>query len=139
MKKKDLGSTTQLEKYEKARKKEKVFGIIVVTLLIIFICVGLFHSSNSNEDKEVLTTPENMCSRIQASPSWAIGTGEIIKTGYINFGNESLNVVEEELIPLRMYFLYHPNCVWCQKQINEFGSTWEIYKESGYTIDCSNV
>lgn len=65
------------------------------------------------------------------------GNGNIITTGYQTFGDEKFNFVKEELIPRKIFFIYHSECEYCKKQIEYFEETWEDYVNSGLTIDCS--
>lgn len=115
-----------------------IIGVILVVLATVMFFKNLVTYEQDNL-VEITSAPEDICSRIQVSPSWANENGEIIKVGYVDFGNMSLIVVEEYLIPAKIYFLHHLGCGWCRKQINEFGLTWEFYEESGYAIDCSKV
>ena len=86
---------------------------------------------------ENLITPENMCSRITATPSWADYRGSILGVGVQQFNNsfEATNILIDESI----YFLYNSNCGACIKQIEILGDDWDRYKESGLTIDCSKI
>ena len=109
-------------------------------ILLIFLCIGvcyiLYEVKKEMPGSDIFKA--KMCIKIQGTPSWASSDGEIIAAGYTNFGEVSYNVVEEVLIPNKIYFIYNPDCGWCKKQIEYFGSTWDKYKESGFTVDCSN-
>ncbi len=82
---------------------------------------------------EYATLQEEMCASIRGTPSWADSEGVIIDSGY----RETYSV--NDLIEDKIYYLYNPNCGWCQKQITFFGETWQAYIDSGYTVDCSAV
>lgn len=121
---------------EKERQKEKLrdnpwkFSTIVLIILIIAIISINYYEKINNEKKL-----DNICKKIQGTPSWVNDEGNIIGNGFNSFGNKSWNVVER-LIKNKIYFVYHPSCSYCQKQIEYFGNTWNDYVESGFTINC---
>lgn len=108
--------------------------IIICTILIIPKFVDTEEKSNIRDQAFL----EELCSKVTSIPSWANKKGEIINSGYIPFGNQSKEFIDG-LILEEIYFIYHPDCGWCHKQIEDFGEHWQRYLESGLTIDCSNV
>ena len=81
----------------------------------------------------------DVCSKITGTPSWADDEGNIITSGYQSFGNVSWDVVNGELIPKKVHFLYSSTCGWCLEQIKYFGNTWPDYVNSGLTHDCKEI
>lgn len=106
------------------------FGVIV-----LFLLIGEFVTLQAKWDKQNNLNPEDLCSEIQGTPAW-VQNGEIIDYGYNSFGDQTIRVVNEVLIPEQIYFLYNPNCGWCKKQIEYFGKDWDDYVNSGLAIDC---
>lgn len=110
---------------------------ILGALILIF---GIINVNNIFKEKEILVdlvTPESMCSRINATPSWADYRGNILGVGIQQFNNsfEATNILINESI----YFIYNPNCGACIRQIEIFGNDWDKYKESGLTINCLEI
>ena len=119
-------------------KKSKIWKVVVV-LFGILLVVALFTKGFGIIGKAVAdgeeygSLKEKMCSSIRGTPAWADSKGNIIDYGY----KETYfvdNLIEDEI-----YFLYHPGCSWCQKQIEHFGEEWQKYIDSGYTIDCNTI
>jgi len=107
-------------------------GIFAVLFIISLFTGGFGIGGKAVADGEV-TLQEKMCSSIKGTPSWADSEGIIIASGY----RETYSV--DDLIKDKIYYLYHPGCGWCQKQITFFGEDWQKYVDSGYTVDCSMV
>ena len=136
-------------------KRQKIFYILVVALLLIIISLFIFLPSNSTESFtcpiETIKLPssyhfcylreaeqiksfgkvvfpiESLCNK--RTPAWA-KDGEIIGYGY----REDWNI-----LPNGVFFYHRPNCYWCQKQIENFGEQYFTeLKSNGYVIDCSN-
>jgi len=105
--------------------------IIMCTILIIPKLVDTNESNIGNQ-----TFLEELCSKVTSIPSWANKKGEIINSGYIPFGNQSKEFIDG-LILEEIYFIYHPDCEWCHKQIEDFGEHWQRYNESGLAVDCT--
>jgi len=119
-------------------KKDTLWKIGTIVFAVLFI-ISLFWSPFGRGTGEVITEEdtgettlqEQMCSSIPGTPSWADSEGIIIASGY----RETYSV--DDLIEDKIYYLYHPGCGWCQKQITFFGEDWQKYIDSGYTVDCS--
>jgi len=105
--------------------------MIILGLLIVFFFIEGFLIKESFE--------EGLCKSIQGTPAWSTQDGEIIGYGYIEIPNMSVDLVNQELIPANIYFLYNSDCSVCIKQIEYFGNTWEDYQKSGLTINCKEV
>ena len=110
-----------------------VIFLILLIILLIWNPFGGNNKESEEENGESLTLQEEMCASIMGTPAWADSEGVIINYGY----NETYLV--ENLIEDKIYFLYHPGCGWCHKQIEYFGESWQEYVDSGYTIDCMEV
>lgn len=112
-------------------------------LLAAIILMGIFFYYQATKEVEVPQPKDikvHFCEILQGTPSWGNFQGEIFDRGYKDFhamANKSYDVVNEVLIPDQIFFIYHPDCGWCQKQIEEFGDNWEDYVNSGLTVDCS--
>lgn len=124
---------------------ENPFMLSIITSAVIvglFILVGSYDSGIKTfgiDDTNENFTPVELCSKIQGTPSWINSTdGEIIAEGYLNFANGS-EIVNKELIPLGIIFIYHSGCGYCNEQIKSFGTAWQDYVDSNLTIDCSQV
>jgi len=106
-------------------KKTFIFGIcIILSVSLILILVVL--PAISIPKTEIV---QFSCSQLQYTPSW-IQDGKIISTGYIQ------GVKVEDLINEKISFYWVDSCHWCHKQIDEWGSEWETYIESGFTMEC---
>ena len=109
--------------------------MIILGLLIVFFFIEGFLIKESFE--------EGLCKSIKGTPAWAIEqpnkSMEILAYGYIEIPNMSVDLVNQELIPANIYFLYNSDCSVCIKQIEYFGNTWEDYQKSGLTINCKEV
>ncbi len=113
----------------KMRENPWIASTLFLGILVLILMVGNF----VEED----TWQKNICQNIRGTPSW-VKDGVVFDSGYTNFGNQSLDVVNDVLIPQEIYFIYSSNCGWCEKQIDYFGTTWGDYVDAGLTIDCSN-
>ena len=121
-------------------KKDIIWKVATVLFAVLFV-VSLFtggfgiggHAVANGETGEYATLQERICASIRGTPAWADSEGNVIDYGY-----KETNSVDD-LIEAKMYFIYHPGCGWCQKQITFFGEEWQKYIDSGYTIDCSAV
>ncbi|MBA7601811.1 hypothetical protein ES703_08893 [subsurface metagenome] len=115
-------------------KKDTLWKIGTIVFAVLFI-ISLVWNPFGRGTGEVITgettLQEQMCSSIRGTPSWADSEGIIIASGY----RETYSV--DDLIEDKIYYLYHPGCGWCQKQITFFGEDWQKYIDSGYTVDCS--
>jgi len=128
-KKDDEGNITS-----KIRKNPFIVTTIVLCIFCIFVVIGNVIESK-NIDK---TENEILCSVIFATPAWA-SNGKIISYGVIIPKNESIDFVNEFLIPERTKFLYNPHCSACEAQIDYFKEqgTWEAYQNEGLTVSCN--
>ena len=117
-------------------------GIFAVLFIISLFTGGFGIGGKAVSDTEEVITgettgeetlQEQMCSSISGTPSWADSEGIIIASGY----RETYSV--DDLIEDKIYYLYHPGCGWCQRQITFFGEDWQKYVDSGYTVDCSTL
>ncbi|HDK42519.1 MAG TPA: hypothetical protein ENG87_04010 [Candidatus Pacearchaeota archaeon] len=120
---------------KKEYNKWKTGTYVLLAIIILMIVITIYQENKSIED---FASPESICSRIKATPSWADINGNIIDTGYKNLTGltyDELNI----LIEKNIRFVYHPGCKYCQKQMLEFGYFWNDYQDSGLTIDCSKL
>ena len=84
-------------------------------------------------------SPEGMCSRIRATPTWMDKNGDILGEGVQMFNTSLSKDYTDYFINDSVYLIYNSGCSACIKQIEIFGEEWERYKESGLAIDCSEV
>jgi len=148
------------DELKKDKKSKKKYWIIVLIFLGIFGAVVTAYVINpdlvekinffkNNETTnptqnpnpnggEVMTFPEYICSSIKVTPTWANEMG-IIDEGYTNFNNTPSRDVTDLLIQQGIYLVYQEGCGACDAQIEYFGTEWERYVNSGYTINCNQV
>ena len=121
------------------------------TFILAFCCVvvilfgsvlGIGDSVFGNKPNGYDSLEELMCKNIEGTPAWANYNGMILDYGFKNFDDDLMsvdkNLIIESLIEDKIYYLYNPNCIHCQKQEEWFGEeAYSKYKESGYTIDCT--
>ncbi len=120
-------------------KKDTIWKVAAVVFAVLFV-ISLFTGGFGIGGKVVAdgnggeaTLKQEMCASIRGTPAWADSEGNILDYGY----KETYTV--DDLIQDKMYFLYHPGCGWCQKQIEFFSEDWQKYIDSGYTVDCNAV
>ncbi len=124
-------------------KEINMWKISTITLaILVVILLGnsiyedyLFNKNLPLENRQV-SFGERVCSMIESTPAWSNGTD--VSYGYQSFGNQSLQVVSD-LINQEIYFIYNPDCGYCQQQIKYYVTDWQVYKDSGYTINCKDV
>ena len=109
-------------------------------ILAIIVVVG--NGWDFYEDWKIhndYTSPEGMCSRIRATPTWIDKDGNILGEGVQMFNTSMAKDFTDYFINDSVYLIYNSGCSACIKQIELFGNEWERYKESGLAIDCSEV
>jgi len=117
----------------KIRKNPWIASTIFLGLVcLIFIFSSFDASINGFDEVEV-------CKSISGTPSWTDDSGNVVASGYTNFNNQSIDIVNIFLIPDRIHFIYSNDCGWCKKQIEYFGATWQDYLDSGLTHDCGEI
>jgi len=122
---------------------------IPATIILSIVCLCLIGANLLPNLEESILPAKNpnpadyFCNKTTSTPSWGDINGNIIDVGYKNFsilfGNQSVDIVNEFLIPNKVFFIYNPGCGWCQKQIEYFGLTWQDYVNSGFTVVCGGV
>jgi hypothetical protein len=119
--------------------KHITYALLVVIIILFVNSVYEDYLFNKNLPPELRQVPfdEKICSEIRGTPAW-VQHGDIIGYGYQTFGNKSLQVVPT-FINQSIMFVYHPDCYYCQEQIKYFGTDWELYQDSGLTINCEEV
>lgn len=126
--------TTSVEEGKTLGKMRKnpwiVIAMVLALVCVAFIIESLVPGFNLGEGYS-----GDICSQIKATPSW-VQNGQIVQEGYIDFGNTTATEIVTSLIEDRLTFVYHPDCSWCQKQIESFGDSWDTYVESGLTLNC---
>jgi len=128
-----------MEEETQAVKKRTAWRWVIIILLILVLILLVWNpfGGNNKDSTEIIdgedVTLGEMCFSIEGTPAWANSEGVIIGYGY----NE--NYLVEDLIEDKIYFLYNPGCVWCHKQIEYFGESWQEYVDSNYTVDCSTL
>jgi len=141
----DLNEINIEERPKRNLKPFKIIGLIFGIGLILAIscfCIQEYTSIDlisffKDNPQNDLTFEEGLCAITTGTPSWYYSNGTLAGKGYIPFGNASLEIVDNYLIPNGFYFVYSENCGWCHKQIDDFGETWSNYVKSGLTIDCA--
>ena len=110
--------------------------IILAILLVGSICYNYYADWKVQTD---YTSPEGMCSRIRATPTWMDKDGNILGEGVQMFNTSLAKDFTNYFINDSVYLIYNSGCSACIKQIEIFGDEWERYKESGLAIDCLEV
>lgn len=115
--------------------KRATFILLFCIVIVMFFgsYLGIGDSVFGNKPEGYDSLEEAMCRNIKGTPAWADSSGVILDYGYKEFNMSIVQALVED----KIYFLYHPDCVHCQRQIDHFGDDWSYYKESGYTVDCS--
>lgn len=120
-----------------------VLGILVV------ISYGLMVVGKSNpfnpqpiDNGNYDSLEELMCNNIKGTPAWADYNGYIFDYGVKKFNEEyqsvDSNLVVDNLIKDKIYYLYNPDCIHCQRQAEWFGEeAYSKYKQSSYAVDCT--
>ena len=96
-----------------------------ICFMILFFISAIYLVVAGNKPYEELS--KNItCSNIKYTPAW-VKDGKILGYGYKDWKE----------LPEGVSFYYHPSCLPCQKQIENFRDLWEDYKKKGVVIDCS--
>lgn len=102
-----------------------VLGLILIAGIIIFYPnkqadikeQGVSYLSEQEQIEiygKVVTPLESFCSKIRGTPAW-IKDGEVVDYGYKK---------DWKTIPEGYIFFYHPDCIWCQRQIELWGQDY---------------
>ena len=110
--------------------------IVLVIMLAISGCWAYYDYWKVQSD---YISPEGMCSRIRATPTWMNKNGNILGEGVQMFNTTYSKEITDYFINDSVYLIYNSGCSACIKQIELFGNEWGRYKESGLAIDCSEV
>ena len=110
--------------------------IILAIVLIASISYNFYSDWKVQSD---YISPEGMCLRIRATPTWINKDGNILGEGVQMFNTTYSKEITDYFINDSVYLIYNSGCSACIKQIELFGDEWERYKESGLAIDCSEV
>ena len=110
--------------------------IILAIILVGSICYNYYADWKVQTD---YISPEGMCSRIRATPTWIDKDGNILGEGVQMFNTTYSKEVTDYFINNSVHLIYSSGCGACVKQIEIFGDEWDRYKESGLAIDCSEV
>ena len=133
----------KMNKLDKNYKKSTfiLLGILGVMILAMFV-ITITSKSGKPFDKNYDSFEQMMCLNIKGTPAWANYNGQITGYGVNNFNEEyqsvDSNLVVENLIKNKIYYLYNPDCIHCQAQAEWFGEeAYSKYKQSGYAVDCT--
>ena len=109
-------------------------------ILAIFLVIGITWDCYSYwKIGNDFVSPEGICSRITATPTWMDGEGKIVLIGVQMFNSSISKEVTDYFINNSIHLLYSSDCGACIKQIEIFGSEWERYKESGLAVNCNEI
>lgn len=112
----------------------KVCTIALAILLLILIGDGLYKDYLMDKNLPISnrqpSLEQQICASISGTPAW-FQNGSII-----GYGVQPINV--SDLINNKILYVYNSDCGYCKKQIEYFKSDWEVYKKSGYTINCKS-
>ena len=124
----------------KLTKKLRKNPYIVITFALGLLCIILIVGSITENKTINKTEDEILCSAISATPAWAVD-GKIVQYGVLIPTNQSIDLVNQVLIPERIKLLYLPSCSACEAQINYFKEqgTWEDYNNEGLVVNCQEV
>lgn len=128
----------------KDKKQQKVnWRKMFFVAFLIFIVVSFFMISG--KPNPLYPQPdgrEDICQQIRGTPAW-MQSGEIIGYGYgfpQDYAKQSFNdVINDYLIPNKITMVWDAKCIHCQRQIAEFGDSWQDYQDSGLTVECQNL
>jgi len=127
-------------KESKLTKKLRKNPYIVITFALGLLCIILIVGSIIENKTISKTEDEILCSAISATPAWA-ADGKIVQYGVLIPTNQSIDLVNQVLIPERVKLLYNPGCSACEAQINYFKEqgTWDAYLKEGLVVNCQEV
>jgi len=118
----------------KLRKNPYIVATIFLAILLGALVVG-----SLKEVKQSDNWKDNVCENMGkfriGTPSWFDVDGNLVQQGAI-LPNQSIDIVNELLIPDKITMVHKEGCSWCEKQIEYFGKNWEVYKNKGLTIRC---
>lgn len=131
------------QQVQQNKKSKKIYWIIpIITIIILGGSIYSYYQhepiNNENPFENNESFEKNVCLIIKATPSWVKKEG-VVSEGYTNFGGTDPKGVVDLLIESQVYLVYHDDCPWCKNQVAYFGTNWEKYVESGYTINCKYV
>lgn len=115
--------------------KRATFVLIFCIVVVIYFgsYIGIGDSVFGDKPEGYDSIEEAMCNNIKGTPAWAESGGGIIEYGYKEFNMSIVPALVED----KTYFLYHLDCGYCKKQIENFGDiAWSYYKRSGYAVNC---
>jgi len=110
--------------------------------IILAICLVAAIGWNYYNDWKIAVdfiSPESMCSRIRATPTWIDKDGNILGEGVQMFNTSISKEITDYFINSSTYLIYSSTCGACIKQIEIFGDDWNRYKESGLAINCNEL
>ncbi len=128
-------------KESKITKRMRKNPYLVTTFALGFLCI-FFVVGGIIEDKSMNQTEnEKLCSVIYSTPAWINVDGKIVQYGVLIPLNQTIDLVNQVLIPERIKLLYYSDCSDCQTQINylEGQGTWEKYVNEGLAVDCNKL
>ena len=121
----------------KLRKNPYIVLTFALGLFAIILIVG-----SITENKTIIQTEnEKLCSVVYDTPAWISPDGKVMEYGVLIPPNQSIDLVNQVLIPGGIKLLYIPNHPACQTQIDYIKSqgTWEDYKNVGLAVDCGEL
>ena len=127
-------------KESKLTKKLRKNPYIVTTLALGLLCIILIVGSIIENKTINKTENEILCSAISATPAWVNVEGKV-QYGVFIPTNQSIDLVNQVLIPEKIKLLYNPGCSACETQINYFKEqgTWDAYLKEGLVVNCQEV
>ena len=121
---------------EKLRKNPFIVCTFVLGLFAVILVAGNIIESRS----EIKIGNEVLCSVIYATPAWVVD-GKVIQYGVMMPQNQSIDLVNEVLIPSNIKMFYNSDCSACEAQIEYFNNqvegSWEQYQKEGLAINCN--
>jgi len=110
-------------------KKGTIFLLIVCVILLIILLIKI--------KIEIGNLKAELCQATDVVPAYVSAINKkVLFTGYK--GKPEPGVVDA-LINEEIAFVYRSGCLYCAKQIEDFGDEWEKYQKEGITVDCAKL
>lgn len=123
----------------------KIWLIIAIVGILGLIITGYVIIKEPFKDEispiNGINLEQFVCSQVKVTPSWVstlMGSPRLIGEGFDNFDNSNSKDTVDLLMNAQVYFVYDDNSD-CKNQMGYFGTEWERYVKSGYTINCGDV
>lgn len=138
MEENDIFNKDLLKETKRPRKKHWLIILIIIGISSIIVYGYIITNDPFENNTNNMSFEQFACSQIKVTPTWANKAG-IVDEGFTNFENSNPKDAVDLLINAQVYFIYDSGNNDCKNQIGYFGTEWEKYVKSGYTINCKDV